>query len=102
MDRVRRYPSDLTDAGWEIIEPMLSLTHWMGRPEKHACGAVIDAILYVVHTGGTACGVRILCIEIRAEWTRCLSRRWRRTGHSGDRSSQRNEDDLAVLAAHAP
>jgi transposase len=31
--RQRRYPSDLTDAQWEIIEPMLLLPKWMGRPE---------------------------------------------------------------------
>jgi transposase len=52
MDRVRRYPSDLTDAQWEIIEPMLPLSKWMGRPEKHPRRAVVDGILYVVRTGG--------------------------------------------------
>jgi hypothetical protein len=46
MDRARRYPSDLTDAQWEIIEPMLPLPKWMGRPENHPRRAVIDAILY--------------------------------------------------------
>jgi transposase len=50
-DRERRYPSDLTDAQWEIIEPMLPLPKWMGRPEKHPRRAVIDAILYVVRSG---------------------------------------------------
>ena len=44
MDRARRYPSDLTDVQWEIIEPMLPLPKWMGRPEKHPRRAVIDAI----------------------------------------------------------
>jgi transposase len=51
VDRERRYPSDLTDAQWEIIEPMLPLPKWMGRPEKHPRRAVIDAILYVVRSG---------------------------------------------------
>src|SRR3954468_20137186 len=51
MDRARRYPSDLTDAQWEIIEPMLPLPKRMGRPQKHPRRAVIDAILYVVRTG---------------------------------------------------
>ncbi|WSG35794.1 hypothetical protein OHB55_23220 [Micromonospora ureilytica] len=32
----------------------------MGRPEEHACRAVIVAILYVVRVGGTACGVHPL------------------------------------------
>ena len=51
MERVRRYPSDLTDAQWEIIEAMLPGQKWMGRPEKHPRRAVIDAILYVLRTG---------------------------------------------------
>jgi len=51
MDRSRRYPSDLTDAQWELIEPMLPLRKWMSRPEKHPRGAIVDAILYVVRTG---------------------------------------------------
>jgi transposase len=51
VDRARRYPSDLTDARWEIIEPMLPLARWMGRPEKHPRRAVIDAILYVLCMG---------------------------------------------------
>ncbi|MET7670648.1 IS5 family transposase [Micromonospora luteifusca] len=51
MDRVRRYPSDMTDAEWEIIEPMLPSPQWMGRPEKHPRRAVVGAILYVVRTG---------------------------------------------------
>ncbi|MET7952216.1 IS5 family transposase [Micromonospora sp. NPDC005324] len=60
MDRVRRYPSDLTDAEWEIIEPMLPSPQWMGRPEKHSRRAVIDAILYVVRTG---CAWRYLPVD---------------------------------------
>jgi transposase len=51
MERVRRYPSDLTDAQWEIVEVMLPGQKWMGRPEKHPRRAVVDAILYVVRTG---------------------------------------------------
>ena len=60
MERVRRYPSDLTDGQWEIIEPMLPLPKWMGRPEKHPRRAVIDAILYVVRTG---CAWRYLPVD---------------------------------------
>ncbi|MDG4756438.1 transposase [Micromonospora sp. WMMD710] len=60
MDRVRRYPSDPTDAEWEIIEPMLPSPQWMGRPEKHPRRAVINAILYVVRTG---CAWRYLPVD---------------------------------------
>lgn len=51
MERERRYPSDLTDAQWAIIEVMLPLPKWIGRPELHPRRAIVDAILYVVRTG---------------------------------------------------
>jgi len=51
MERVRRYPSDLTDAQWELVEVMLPGQKWMGRPEKHSRRAIVDGILYVVRTG---------------------------------------------------
>ncbi len=45
------YPSDLTDAQWELVEPLLPPARTGGRPEKHPRRAVVDAILYVVRTG---------------------------------------------------
>ncbi|GAB3066401.1 hypothetical protein GCM10027186_18000 [Micromonospora schwarzwaldensis] len=60
MDRARRYPSDLTDAEWEIVEPMLPSPQWMGRPEKHPRRAIVDGILYVVRTG---CAWRYLPVD---------------------------------------
>lgn len=51
MERTPRYPSDLTDAQWDIIESMLPLPKWLGRPEKNPRRAIVDAILYVVRTG---------------------------------------------------
>ena len=38
MERQRRYPSDLTDAQWEIVEPMLPLIKSPGRIPKHPAG----------------------------------------------------------------
>ncbi|WP_346280390.1 IS5 family transposase, partial [Pseudonocardia sp.] len=49
--RRRRYPSDMTDEQWAVIEPLLPQVKKGGRPEKHARRAVLDAILYVVRTG---------------------------------------------------
>jgi transposase len=51
MERKRRYPSDLTDAQWEIVEPMLTLIKSPGRIPKHPRRAIVDAILYVVRSG---------------------------------------------------
>lgn len=51
MPRDRHYPSDLTDAQWELIEPLLPAPRRGGRPEKHPRRAIVDAVLYVVRTG---------------------------------------------------
>jgi transposase len=55
VTRQRRYPSDLTDAQWEVIAPLLPVPLWQtevgGRPEKHHRRAVVDAILYLVDNG---------------------------------------------------
>lgn len=51
MPRARRYPSDLTDAQWAVIEPLLPEPNRGGRPEKHHRREIVDAILYVVRAG---------------------------------------------------
>lgn len=50
----------MTDAQWEIIEAMLPLPKWMGRPFKHDRRDILDAILYVVRTG---CAWRYLPVD---------------------------------------
>ncbi|MFE8968269.1 IS5 family transposase [Streptomyces albogriseolus] len=57
--RQRPYPSDLSDARWELLEP--TLTAWraarrgksldIGRPPEHDLRRIMDAILYVDRTG---------------------------------------------------
>jgi transposase len=49
--RGRRYPSDMSDEQWALIEPLLPPVRAGGRPEKHPRRAVVDAILYVVRSG---------------------------------------------------
>jgi len=48
-------PSDLTDAQWQRLEPLLMETrvkrHGGGRPRKYELRRVVDAMLYVVKTG---------------------------------------------------
>ncbi len=48
------YPSDLTDAQWSRLEPLLrqewGRRHGGGRPRKHELRRVVDALLYVVKT----------------------------------------------------
>ncbi|MEV0115313.1 IS5 family transposase [Streptomyces sp. NPDC050844] len=59
MQLRRAYPSDLSDARWELIEPVLSA--WraerrnraleFGRPPEHELREIMNAILYVDRTG---------------------------------------------------
>jgi putative transposase len=53
MDTTRRkpYPSDLTDAEWVIIEPLLPPPVRAGAPRKVDFREVINAIYYVLTTG---------------------------------------------------
>jgi transposase len=55
-DRVPRYPSDLTDGQWRVLEPqaravMDEMRRATGRPMVHDLRAMIDAIGYVVRNG---------------------------------------------------
>lgn len=49
------YPSDLTDAQWAKLEPLLKPPrlnrHGGGCPRKYELRRVVDALLYVVKTG---------------------------------------------------
>lgn len=45
-----RYPSDLTDAQWALIEPMVAVKPG-GRPAKHPRRRIVEAILYLNRAG---------------------------------------------------
>jgi transposase len=47
----RRYPSDLTDQEWAILEPLLPAAKPGGRPRTSDMREVLNAILYVDRTG---------------------------------------------------
>ena len=51
MAKNKRYPSDPTDAQWELIEPVVPAPRSGGRPAVHSRRRVGDAILYVNRTG---------------------------------------------------
>jgi putative transposase len=46
-----RYASDLTDAEWSLLAPLLPAPHRMGRPRTVDLRAVMNAILYILATG---------------------------------------------------
>lgn len=41
----------MTDAQWAVVEPLLPSPCRTGHPRQHALRAVINALLYMVHTG---------------------------------------------------
>ena len=53
--RVRRYPSDMTEAEWAVCEPLLPAPAWLagrgGRPATRCMRDIVDAIRYLTHNG---------------------------------------------------
>lgn len=56
MDR-RAYPTDLTDAQWQVIEPLLPGPAETGRPREHDLREIVNALFYKVRAG---CSWRLL------------------------------------------
>lgn len=48
---MERYPSDLTDAEWAILEPLIPPEKAGGRPREADMRAVLNGILYVLRAG---------------------------------------------------
>ena len=55
--KVKRYPTDLNDKKWDIINPLLPGALPGGRPRKISVRKLINAILYVTRSG---CAWRLL------------------------------------------
>ena len=51
------YPSDLTDAEWNILQPLIPGPARLGRPPRYEKRAILNAIFYVVRSG---CSWRML------------------------------------------
>lgn len=50
--KVRRYPSDITDAEWNAIRPLMPAAAFRGRQRSVDLREVINGIRYVVRSGG--------------------------------------------------
>jgi transposase len=85
-DRVRAYGTDLTDAEWQEIRPLLPVPAWMegrgGRPEGYCHRVMLDAVFYVVDNG---IKWRNMPVDFPA-WDRVYAfwRRWRQNGLIGE------------------
>ena len=86
-----RYASDMTDAEWAVIAPMLPKPKRRGRPRQVDLRAVVDALFYLLRAG---CPWRLLpkcfprqghqvrrCFRARCGWRdrRLCGRQWRRS-----------------------
>ncbi|WP_377273885.1 transposase [Peterkaempfera sp. SMS 1(5)a] len=53
--RERRYPTDMSDAEWAVVRPLLPVPGWLrgrgGQPEAYCHRAILDAIRYLVDNG---------------------------------------------------
>ena len=46
-----RYPSDMTDAEWAVLQPLIPPAKYGGRPRKTDMRSAINAMLYLLRTG---------------------------------------------------
>ena len=53
----KAYQSDLTDAEWSFLEPLMPLPDATGRPRMHTTREILNAVFYVVRGG---CAWRLL------------------------------------------
>ena len=53
----KSYPSDLSDAEWQIIKPLIPPAKPGGRPRKHVMREILNAIFYILCSG---CAWRML------------------------------------------
>jgi putative transposase len=72
------YPSDLTDAEWRLLEPLLPPAKPGGRPRAYPLREVINAIQYVLRSG---CAWRLIPHDL-PHWQTAYHyfRTWRRDG----------------------
>jgi len=55
--RRRRYPTDLSDAEWELVEPLVPPVKPGGRPALHQRREIVNALAYWLRAG---CAWRLL------------------------------------------
>jgi transposase len=49
----KAYPSDISNAEWQIIEPLLPEAQCIGRPREVDFREILNGIFYVLHQGCT-------------------------------------------------
>lgn len=77
METRKLYPTDLTDAEWQLVEPLLPKKK-QGRDPIHPRREMLNAVLYI---GRTSCQWRLLPHDF-PPWSAVYAF-WRRLVHSG-------------------
>jgi transposase len=49
-DERKRYPSDLTESEWRLLEPLVPAVKRGGRPARHHRREIVNGVLYIVRT----------------------------------------------------
>ena len=72
------YPSDVTDAQWNILEPMVPPAHDLGRPREVDLREVLNGIFYIARGG---CAWRMMPTDL-PPWSTCYDYfyKWRNDG----------------------
>src|SRR3712207_4137913 len=47
----RTYPTDLADAEWEQIDPLVPAAKWRGRQRIHSPREILNAVFYLLRSG---------------------------------------------------
>jgi transposase len=76
--RRRAYPSDVTDAEWAVLEPLIPAAKPGGRPLEIERREIVNAVLYVLYSG---CPWRLMPHDL-PRWFTAYSyfRQWKRDG----------------------
>jgi putative transposase len=95
----RRYPTDLTDAQWAILEPLIPAPKPGGRPCRWERREIVNGILYVLRAGGAW---RLLPHDL-PPWQTVYHyfRRWRLDG-TWERINTTLREQVRVRAGRSP
>jgi putative transposase len=95
----KAYPSDVTDAEWEILAPLFPDEQSRGRPRVHPIWEILNAIFYILRSG---CVWRMLPHDL-PPWQTVYHyfRKWRKDG-TWERVNQVLRTRVRVAAGREP